>query len=102
MKRFSEDNRLKPFLNSHFDVQNYIKNVIKDGSSEDNYQSISECIDEVNSEIKSYISQHKDVLMSGMQDVAALATKYQALYAMSTKLRKSVDKMKKDVSPLHG
>eukprot|EP01036_Dinobryon_divergens_P038550 gene38550-50628_t len=96
IRKYSEDHRLRPFLNSHFDVQGYIKSTIKEGNSEDTYRVISDSIDEVNDEIKSYISEHKDTLMSGMQDVAALATRYQALLSTSTKLRRAVEKLKKE------
>lgn len=100
MKRF-DDPKSRPFLNAHFDVQEYIKDVITDGRSEETYNDITSCIEDVNDEIKNYITQHKDTLMSGMQDVAILASKYQSLASMSTKLRRSVDKLKKEALDSH-
>lgn len=51
-------------------------------------------------EIKSYISAHKHELMSGMQDVAALATRYQELESTAQKLRNTIDKMQREVSSM--
>jgi len=97
-RRFNDDESLKQFQVSHFDVQNYIKDVIKEGRSEDNFNEIVKGIEEVNHEIKRYISQNRDSLMTGMQDVANLADKYQMLNSMSTKLRRNLEKLKKDVT----
>lgn len=100
MKRF-DDPKCRPFQNAHFDVQEYVKNVITDGNSEDTYNDITTFVEDVNDEIKNYITQHKETLMSGMQDVAVLASKYQSLSSMSTKLRRSVDKLKKEALDSH-
>lgn len=59
MKKITEDPRMRPFLSSLFDSQTYIRTVIKEERSEECFQNIVNCIDEVNLEIKSYISQHK-------------------------------------------
>ena len=96
IRRVSEDSKLRPFLSSHFDAQGYIKTVIKDGRSEECFQTIATCIDEVNEEIKGYISQHKESLMSGMQDVAMLSERYSSLYSTSQKLQRNVDRLKKE------
>jgi hypothetical protein len=40
-------------------MQAYIKTVIKEGKSEECFSNIVTCIDEINVEIKGYISQHK-------------------------------------------
>ena len=58
-------------------------------------------LEEVNEEIKTYITQHKDDLMSGMQDVAVLAERYRALSSSSLKLQKSVDRLKKEAIDSH-
>ncbi len=55
---------------------------------------------QVNDEIKKYISVHKHDLMSGMQDVAALAAKYQTLQSLAVRVRSSVDRLKKEASIL--
>ena len=55
----------------------------------------------MNDEIKRYITQHKDDLMSGMQDVAVLAERYRALSNSSSKLQKSVDRLKKEAIESH-
>jgi hypothetical protein len=99
IRKFSEDPRLRPFLSSHFDSQSYIKNVIKDGGSEDCFRDISTGIDEVNEEIKGYISAHRDDLMSGMQDVAVLAERYLNLSTTAKKVRRNIDKLKREVTP---
>lgn len=57
--RISEDTKLRPFLSPLFDAQAYIKTVIKEGKSEECFFNIVGCIDEINVEIKGYISQHK-------------------------------------------
>lgn len=59
LKRISEDARLRPFLSPLFDPQAYIKTVIKDGKSEDCFNNIVNCIEDINVEIKGYISVHK-------------------------------------------
>jgi predicted nuclease with TOPRIM domain len=100
VKKIGDDPRLRPFLNSHFDPQTYIKNVIKEGRSEECFKEIGTCIEEVNEEIKGYISQHKDDLMSGMQDVAMLAERYLQLQSHSQKLNKTIDRLKKEVEYL--
>eukprot|EP01035_Chromulina_nebulosa_P018304 gene18304-23989_t len=101
IRRFSEDVHLRPFLSSHFDSENYIKGVIKDGRSEECFQQISKGIDEVNKEIKSYISLHQNDLMSGMQDIAQLSAKYSNLSATAKKIRKNVDRLKKEAFESH-
>ncbi len=52
----------------------------------------------VNEAIKGYISLHKHDLMSGMQDVAVLASRYQTLQAVSSRVRSSLDRLKKEVA----
>jgi chromosome segregation ATPase len=52
----------------------------------------------VDEEIKTYITGHKHDLMSGMQDVATLATRYQELESTAHKLRTSIDKMQRETS----
>ena len=97
IRKVSEDGKLRPFLSSHFDSQAYIKSVIKDARSEECFSTISTCIDEVNVEIKGYISQHKEALMSGMQDVALLSERYSLLFSTSQKLQRNVERLKKEV-----
>lgn len=97
IKRVNEDTRLRPFLSTHFNAQEFIKTVItQEGRSEGVFVEISGCIDDVNEEIKSYITQHKDSLMSGMQDVATLSEKYATLSTTSQKLHRTVDRLKKE------
>jgi hypothetical protein len=68
LRKFSEDAKLRPFLSSHFNSQEFIKQVIREGNSEEMVNDIiSTNIVEVNEEIQSYITQHKDDLMGGMQ-----------------------------------
>ena len=97
IRKVSEDPKLRPFLSSHFDSQTYIKTVIKEGRSEECFNTVTSCIEEVNEEIKGYISQNKDVLMTGMQDVALLSERYSLLYSTSQKLQRNVDRLKKEV-----
>lgn len=59
LKRISDDARLRPFLSPIFDPQAYIKTVIKDGKSEECFNNIESCIEDINVEIKGYISVHK-------------------------------------------
>lgn len=97
VRRCSEDPRLRPFLSSHFDAQSYIRNILKEGKSEESFLEISSAIHEVNSEIQEYISAHKDSLMSGMQDVTVLSHKYQNLAMISKTMKKNLDRLKKEV-----
>jgi endonuclease III len=101
IRKVSEDVKLRPFLSTHFDSQTYIKTVIKEGRSEECFNNVATCIEEVNEEIKAYISQNKDVLMSGMQDVALLSERYSLLYSTSQKLQRNVDRLKKEVFAQH-
>lgn len=98
LRKISDDPKLRPFLSAHFDAQTFIKTVIKDGRSEECFCEISTSIEDVNEEIKGYISQHKNDLMSGMQDVAQLAERYATLSSTSQKLRRNIDRLKKEVS----
>ncbi len=97
IRKFSEDSRLRPFLSAHFDVQNYLKTIVEKNKSEECLTEISVLIEEVNEEIKSYISMHKDDLMSGMQDVASLAEKYQSLSLSASNLVRYIERLKKEV-----
>jgi hypothetical protein len=97
IRKVSEDPRLRPFLNSHFDPQTYIKGVIREERSEECSREVSACIDDVNEEIKGYISLHRDTLMSGMQDVALLAERYNNLSSNASRMRKNLDRLKRDV-----
>ena len=100
LRKISEDARSRPFLSSLFDSQTYIRNVIKEGRSEECFANIVSCIDEINEDIKGYISQHKDELMSGMQDVAMLAERYKNLSISSEKFQNNIKKLKKEVIKL--
>lgn len=97
IRKFSDESRLRPFLSSHFDAQSYIKTVLKDGRSEECFEEVSKYIDEVNEDIKEYISHNKDELMTGMQDVAVLSERYATLSATSQKLNKSIQRLKREV-----
>jgi hypothetical protein len=101
IRRISEDARFRPFLTTHFDAEAYIRTVIKDGKSEEVFVDLETCIAEVNEEIKGYISVHKHDLMSGMQDVAVLAARYQTLQSLSSRVRASVDRLKKETVGTH-
>lgn len=101
IRRISEDARFRPFLTSHFDAEGYIRSVIKDGKSEEVFADLETCIAEVNEEIKGYISVHKHDLMSGMQDVAVLAARYQTLQSLSSRVRACVDRLKKETLDTH-
>ena len=101
IRRISEDARFRPFMTTHFDAEGYISSVIKEGRSEEVFADLETCIAEVNEEIKGYISLHKHDLMSGMQDVAVLATRYQALQSLSSRVRASVDRLKKETIGTH-
>lgn len=59
MRRMGEDPLLRPFLSSMFDPETYVKNIIRDGKSEECYTAITDCIEIINEEIQRYISQHK-------------------------------------------
>lgn len=59
LRKINDDARLRPFLSPLFDSQSYIKGVIKDGKSEECFTTIVKCVEDINVEIKSYISQHK-------------------------------------------
>lgn len=96
LQKINEDPRLRPFLSSVFDAQSYTRNVIKEGRSEESFANIVTLIEDVNIEIKGYISQHKESLMSGMQEVATLAERYSNLSANSQKFQRNIAKMKRD------
>jgi hypothetical protein len=121
LRKINDDSRLRPFLSPLFDAQSYIRTVIKEGKSEECFSNIVRCVDDVNIEIKGYISQHKvsagtsylcffyhlnvflacffyqNELMSGMQDVATLADRYVNLSAKSQKLHKNISRLKSEV-----
>ncbi len=59
LKKINEDPRLRPFLSSLFDSETYTRNVIKEGRSEECFGNIVNCVEDINVEIKGYISQHK-------------------------------------------
>ena len=101
LKRISDDAKLRAFLSSHFDNQTFIKKIIKDGKTEEYLTDISSCIDEIKVEIKGYISKHTDQLMTGMQDFALLADRYQTLSKSSQTLHKKVDRLKIEAVDMH-
>lgn len=59
IRKISEDSRLRPFLSSLFDPESYVTNVIAEGRSEECFENIVGYIEDINAEIKSYISMHK-------------------------------------------
>ena len=65
IRRVSEDAKLRPFLSAHFDVEAYLRSVVEKNKSEECFRDITVCIEEVNEEIKRYITQHKDDLIDG-------------------------------------
>ena len=66
IRRVSEDAKLRPFLSAHFDVEAYLRSVVEKNKSEECFRDITVCIEEVNEEIKRYITQHKDDLIDGV------------------------------------
>ncbi len=98
IRRIGEDPLLRPFLSSLFDPQNYTKNIIRDGKSEECFTAINDSVEQINEEIHKYISQNKDVLMAGMQDVASLAKRYGSLSEQAKMLNTTVVRLKKEVS----
>ena len=110
IRRASEDVKLRPFLSSHFDDQAYLRSVIENsskaasgagGGADDALKEIVNFVGDVNEEIKGYISEHKNELMAGMQDVAVLAQRYQTLSFSSDKLVGVVQRLKKEASTAH-
>lgn len=101
IRKFSEDPVLRQFLSSHFDAQNYIQGVLKEGRSEECYKDINTSIDEVNLEIKNFIGDNKDELMSGMQDVALLSERYRSLAVSSEKLHRGIERLKQEALESH-
>ena len=59
LRKVSEDPKLRPFLSSLFDSQNYVRTVIREGHSEESFTNIVDGVADINYEIKGYISQHK-------------------------------------------
>lgn len=59
LRKVSEDPKLRPFLSSLFDSQNYVRTVIREGRSEESFTNIVDGVADINYEIKGYISQHK-------------------------------------------
>lgn len=59
LRRIGDDPLLRPFLNSLFDPQAYVRTIIKDGKSEDCLTSINDCTEKINDEIQRFISQNK-------------------------------------------
>lgn len=59
LRRIGEDPLLRPFLSSLFDPQAYVRNIIKDGKSEECFAAITDCTEKINEEIQRYISEHK-------------------------------------------
>eukprot|EP01031_Cornospumella_fuschlensis_P036913 gene36913-44784_t len=98
LRKITEDPLLRPFLSGLFDAQHFVRNVIKEGKSEECFQKIVESIEGINDEIKQYISKHKDVLMSGMQDVAMLTEKFNNLSDLSSTLQSNIQRLKKEVA----
>ena len=97
LRRIGEDPKLRPFLSAHFDRQSYVKNVITESESDACLTDITNCIDDINVEIKRYISKNTENLMSGMQDFALLANRYSNLSATSQKLHNNVERLKLEV-----
>eukprot|EP01039_Chlorochromonas_danica_P010063 gene10063-11137_t len=98
LRKIGEDSLLRPFLSTLFDPHAYVKTIIRDGKSEECFHAIIESVDLINEEIKQYISLHKDVLMSGMQDVANLADRYASLSELSKVLQSNITRLKKELS----
>ena len=101
IRKASEDSRLRPFLSPYFNANNYLNTIIEDNKSDECLREIVSCIDSTNTEIQSYISQHHDDLMFGMQDVALLADRYQKLSISSEKLKRSVERIKSKALETH-
>ena len=99
-KRVS-DGPLRALLSSHFNSNAFLRTVVREGRSEEVFREITSAIDEVNEEIGTYITQHRDSLMGGMQDVATLAEKYSSLSTVSQKLHRTVERLKKEALQSH-
>jgi hypothetical protein len=101
VRKSTENPKLRPFLSSHFNQKAYLKTVVEKNESKDVQEEINEFVEEVNEEIKGYISTHKDELMGGMQDVAVLSERYNSLCQNSLKLRSHVERIKNEVTQTH-
>lgn len=58
-RKIGENSLLRPFLSALFDPQVYVKNIIRDGKSEECFEAINECVNIINEEIQEYISSNK-------------------------------------------
>jgi hypothetical protein len=47
IRRASEDARLRDFLSTHFDAQAHVTGVMREGRAEQEFATISACIEEV-------------------------------------------------------
>lgn len=65
LRRIGDDPLLRPFLNSLFDPQAYVRTIIKDGKSEECLASINDCTEKINDEIQRFISQNKVIGLCG-------------------------------------
>jgi hypothetical protein len=97
IRRVTDDSRLRAFLSTHFDRQNFIKNLINEGKSEECLRDIASCLEDINVEIKGYISKHTDDLMSGMGDFANLSERYCNLSLTSKKLSRNAYALHQEV-----
>lgn len=59
LRKIGDDPILRPFLNSLFDPQAYVRSIIKDGKSEECLSSINDCTEKINDEIQRFISKNK-------------------------------------------
>ena len=59
---------------------------------------ITTMIEDTNREIQAYISQHKDELMAGMQDIAMFADRCKVLHDWILQVQKSVNLLKAEVN----
>lgn len=63
MRKIGDDPLLRPFLNSLFDPQAYVKTIIKDGKSEDCLAAINDVTEKINDEIQKFISKNKVLIL---------------------------------------
>jgi hypothetical protein len=101
LRRISEDKHLRSFLSVHFNADEYVSEIIRQGKSEEIFAEISKSMEDVKEEIQLYITQNKGRLMGGMQGVAALAERYSMLSITSQKLHRSVEKLKREALSSH-
>lgn len=97
IKKIRENPKLSVILKANINIDEYINSIISSNSSEAVINEMSLYIDDINKEIKEYITKNKTALLSGMSSFSILVDKYKRMATSTQQLHTDISIIQSDI-----